>query len=695
LIILLIYLFIALGVSAEGYFCPSLTLIADGLGLSQNVAGVTFLALGNGAPDLFSSFSAISQEAPELSLGAILGAGIFVNTVVVGSIAILTSFKLTRRPFLRDIIFYMLAVSSVCIMVSDKVIHGWEAGLLVIWYIIYVTTVIIGRRVNQMLKKKGIDSAFRPSILGEEEPLLREKTPNGYQPVNFSINEEKGQPINQQSLNGHSPSKPSNIPINVNVSNLQNDNINPRRSSKDLSQSFKTGQMSESSPNLKSQNSLSVAALALSTPGTLPTGSLPKSGSMISATNMKPTDNHQGRGDESTAAANSEVSDDNADKISKRSRSFSLESSFRYSSESASLLLGGKKEDANSIYVPRANKRQSTRSFHARSPSEFNMVIIDSIVLTPALKARIAEGFGYSGVRFPGFLPIEDEERKSPSRRFLELLFPIFSDWNERTVIQKIFAILCVPLHFVFAITVPHFEYISSDDERLNGYFFWWSKHLLAINFLVDPLFICWNVGAYGNEWNGFSVSYFCILVGIVAAPLSLLFTHTEHPPKYFLIMAPVCFVTSVFWIYFLAGELVALLEVIGNVFGVSEALLGLTVLAWGNSIGDLVSNTTLARLGFANMGVSACFGSPLLNLLIGFGLSATYHILSTGESISIGFPSNLIFTFSVLLFVLLSHACFIPFRGFKAGKYYGIYLLVIFVFFTTMNILIEFLDLF
>ena len=57
------------------------------------MAGVTFLALGNGAPDLFSSFSAISQEAAELSLGAILGAGIFVNTVVVGSIALITPFK--------------------------------------------------------------------------------------------------------------------------------------------------------------------------------------------------------------------------------------------------------------------------------------------------------------------------------------------------------------------------------------------------------------------------------------------------------------------------------------------------------------------------------------------------------------------------------------------------------------------------
>jgi len=70
--------------------------------LSENVAGVTFLAFGNGAPDVFSSFSAINQEAAELSLGAILGAGIFVNTIVVGVIALISpftvSFSLLQSP---------------------------------------------------------------------------------------------------------------------------------------------------------------------------------------------------------------------------------------------------------------------------------------------------------------------------------------------------------------------------------------------------------------------------------------------------------------------------------------------------------------------------------------------------------------------------------------------------------------------
>jgi hypothetical protein len=78
--------------------------------LSQNVAGVTLLALGNGAPDLFSSFSATEADSPDLAVGGVVGAGIFITTVCVGGVAFLAPFKVTRRPFLRDVVFYIVAL---------------------------------------------------------------------------------------------------------------------------------------------------------------------------------------------------------------------------------------------------------------------------------------------------------------------------------------------------------------------------------------------------------------------------------------------------------------------------------------------------------------------------------------------------------------------------------------------------------
>lgn len=48
--------------------------------------------------------------------------------------------------------------------------------------------------------------------------------------------------------------------------------------------------------------------------------------------------------------------------------------------------------------------------------------------------------------------------------------------------------------------------------------------------------------------------------------------------------------------------------------------IMGLTVLAWGNSMADLSANVTMARKGLANMAITACFAGPLFNICIGLG---------------------------------------------------------------------------
>jgi sodium/potassium/calcium exchanger 6 len=76
------------------------------------IQGVTLLAIGNGAPDIFSVMAAFRHSDPKttsLAFGALFGAGMYVTCFVVGLIALLGSFPLTKRPFLRDNIFYMIA----------------------------------------------------------------------------------------------------------------------------------------------------------------------------------------------------------------------------------------------------------------------------------------------------------------------------------------------------------------------------------------------------------------------------------------------------------------------------------------------------------------------------------------------------------------------------------------------------------
>lgn len=103
--------------------------IADSMRLSQNIAGVTFLAFGNGAPDVFSAIAAVGNSKDGdagLAFGALFGAGVFVSTVIVGIICFICPFTSVQRPLLRDVIFFIGASFWAFIVVWDGKIMLWE-----------------------------------------------------------------------------------------------------------------------------------------------------------------------------------------------------------------------------------------------------------------------------------------------------------------------------------------------------------------------------------------------------------------------------------------------------------------------------------------------------------------------------------------------------------------------------------------
>lgn len=87
-------------------------------------------------------------------------------------------------------------------------------------------------------------------------------------------------------------------------------------------------------------------------------------------------------------------------------------------------------------------------------------------------------------------------------------------------------------------------------------------------------------------------------------------------------------------WIDYIADSLVSLLEFVGLVCRIPGSIMGLTILAWGNSMGDLSADVTMARKGLANMAMTACFAGPVFNILIGLGLGFSALSAQTGQSI-------------------------------------------------------------
>ncbi|CAI5977108.1 unnamed protein product [Closterium sp. NIES-64] len=114
------------------------------LGLSPSTAGVTLLALGNGAPDVFSSLAAIVGGNPKVGLGAVVSAGAFVTCFVVGCVAVTAApFPVRPRPFLRDSCLFATGVLLLLLIYLSGHVYLWQAVGLVAFYICFVAVAIV------------------------------------------------------------------------------------------------------------------------------------------------------------------------------------------------------------------------------------------------------------------------------------------------------------------------------------------------------------------------------------------------------------------------------------------------------------------------------------------------------------------------------------------------------------------------
>lgn len=79
------------------------------------------------------------------------------------------------------------------------------------------------------------------------------------------------------------------------------------------------------------------------------------------------------------------------------------------------------------------------------------------------------------------------------------------------------------------------------------------------------------------------------------------------------------------------------MLKILGMITNLPPALFGLTVIAWGNALGDMAADVAMTQRGFGEMAMTGTIAGPIFNILVGQGISMTLAILKQKDPLHIG----------------------------------------------------------
>lgn len=104
------------------------------------------------------AYHAIGSNSLNLAIAELIGASLFIMTVVVGTIAIIEPFNVPKNLFIRDCMMYIMVFALVVISLIIGELTSIICILLVSCYIIYVGIAIYSHsqkktRINRLLRE--------------------------------------------------------------------------------------------------------------------------------------------------------------------------------------------------------------------------------------------------------------------------------------------------------------------------------------------------------------------------------------------------------------------------------------------------------------------------------------------------------------------------------------------------------------
>ncbi|XP_013132417.1 sodium/potassium/calcium exchanger 1 isoform X3 [Oreochromis niloticus] len=151
-----------------------------------------------------------------------------------------------------------------------------------------------------------------------------------------------------------------------------------------------------------------------------------------------------------------------------------------------------------------------------------------------------------------------------------------------------------------------------------------------------------------------------------------------------------ITFIGSIIWIGAFSYLMVWWAHQVGETVGISEEIMGLTILAAGTSIPDLITSVIVARKGLGDMAVSSSVGSNIFDITVGLPIPwLMYTLLHNGEPVMVssnGLFCAIVLLFLMLLFVIISIAA----CRWKMSRKLGLTMFVLYFVFLVLSVLLE-----
>eukprot|EP00929_Paragymnodinium_shiwhaense_P121640 TRINITY_DN93965_c0_g1_i1.p1 TRINITY_DN93965_c0_g1~~TRINITY_DN93965_c0_g1_i1.p1 ORF type:complete len:643 (-),score=119.79 TRINITY_DN93965_c0_g1_i1:281-2209(-) len=149
-----LYCFWILAQLCDGHLTRTLDIIVEKLGIPEDVAGATFLAMSSSAPELFHAIVSTFVIVSSSGVGNVIGSALFNLLCILGVLPVCSRtgpLNIWWYPTIRDSCFYMLSIVELAVFITDERIDTWEAAVMVTSYVLYVVYFYFNQRIMEKL----------------------------------------------------------------------------------------------------------------------------------------------------------------------------------------------------------------------------------------------------------------------------------------------------------------------------------------------------------------------------------------------------------------------------------------------------------------------------------------------------------------------------------------------------------------